>query len=81
MGAGQAGDTRQERWSEFFGNIQFLRTQVLHDGVMLNPDDRLSEDGFYLTSQMLRIIQEPPPPARPRRPRRGASPRRGTRST
>ena len=32
---------------------------------MLNPDDRLSEDGFYLTSQILRIIQEPPPPGSP----------------
>ena len=64
MGAGQANDTRQERWSEFFGDIEFLRSQVLNDGVILNPDDRL-EDGFYLTSQILRIIQEPPPAGSP----------------
>jgi hypothetical protein len=62
VGAGQANDTRQERWSEFFGNIEFLRSAVKHEGVVLNPDDRLSPDGFYLTSQMLRIIQEPPRP-------------------
>ena len=65
MGAGQANDTRQERWSEFFGDIEFLRSKVANDGVILNPDDRLSEDGFYLTSQILRIIQEPPPAGSP----------------
>ncbi len=31
----------------------------------LNADDRLSDDGFYLTSQILRIIQEPPPAGSP----------------
>ncbi len=65
VGAGQASDTRQERSSEFFGNIEFLRSEVAHEAVVLNPDQRLSEDGFYLTSQMLRIIQEPPRPGSP----------------
>lgn len=65
MGSGQANDTAQTRWSEFFGDIEFLRSKVAHDGVELNPDARLSDDGFYLTSQMMRIIQEPPPPGSP----------------
>jgi hypothetical protein len=65
MGAGQADDTSQERWSKFFGNIELLRSQVDNEAVVLNPDQRLLPDGFYLTSQMLRIIQEPPPPGSP----------------
>jgi hypothetical protein len=65
MGAGQANDTREERWSEFSGDIEFLRSEVANDGVTLDPDQRLSEDGFYLTSQMLRVIQEPPPASSP----------------
>jgi hypothetical protein len=72
VGAGQANDTRQERWSEFFGNIEFLRSRVGDDALgnqphqeVLSPDQRLSDDGFYLTSQMLRIIQEPPPAGSP----------------
>lgn len=78
MGAGQAADTNDERWSEFYGNIEFVRSEVDDETIyvrdragrlkpqeILNPDHRLSEDGFYLTSQMLRIIQEPPPPGSP----------------
>lgn len=78
VGAGQSGDTQDERWSEFSGNIEFVRSQVQEDAIwafdragrlkrqqILNPDQRLSEDGFYLTSQMLRVIQEPPPPGSP----------------
>jgi hypothetical protein len=65
VGAGQANDTKQERWSEFFGNIEFIRSKVASENVVLNPDQRLSDDGFYLTSQMLRVIQEPPPPGSP----------------
>jgi hypothetical protein len=66
MGAGQADDTRQERWSEFFGDIEFLRSKVPNDGAVLDPDRPFSdENGFYLTSQMLRVIQEPPPPGSP----------------
>jgi hypothetical protein len=38
---------------------------VAQAGDVINPDQRLSPDGFYLTSQMLRIIQEPPPPGSP----------------
>jgi hypothetical protein len=67
VGAGRAGDTNEERWSEFYGNIELLRSKV-KDGALyhpgrqevLSPDQRLSDDGFYLTSQRLRVIQEPP---------------------
>ncbi len=65
MGSGQANDTRQERWSEFFGDIELLRSKVADDGVMLDSDRDLPEEGFYLTSQMLRIIEVPPPPDSP----------------
>ena len=70
MGAGQANDTAQERWSEFFGDIELLRSRVPErdaygNDVVLDPDSPLSEDGFYLTSQMLRVIQVPPPPDSP----------------
>ena len=75
FGTGQADDKLKERWSEFFGNIEFLRTEVPDKALSLSgrnwrqevisPDERLSEDGFYLTSQSLRVIQEPPPPGSP----------------
>ena len=65
MGTGQADDRRQTKQAEFFGNIELLRSKVLNDGVMLDPDQQLSEDGFYLTSQMLRVTQYPPPPGSP----------------
>jgi hypothetical protein len=72
VGAGRADDISDARWSEFYGNIEFLRSKVkdsalYHPGrqEVLSPDQRLSDDGFYLTSQMLRIIQEPPPAGSP----------------
>ena len=65
MGTGQADDRRQTKQAEFFGNIELLRSKVLNDGVMLDPDQQLSEDGFYLTSQVLRVTQYPPPPGSP----------------
>jgi hypothetical protein len=74
VGSGRAKDTDEERWSEFYGNIEFLRSKVKDSALrilpggpqeVLSPDQRLSDDGFYLTSQMLRIIQEPPPVGSP----------------
>ncbi len=65
VGSGQATDTRQERWSEFFGDIELVRSKVASEVVELDPDQELSEDGFFLTSQMLRIVETPPPPGSP----------------
>ena len=65
MGNGRASDARREKWSEFFGNIEFLRSEVKEVGVPLYADNDLSDDGFFLTSQMLRITQYPPPRGSP----------------
>ncbi|MHB1557816.1 MAG: LptA/OstA family protein [Isosphaeraceae bacterium] len=65
VGSGQATDTRQERWSEFFGDIELIRSKVANEVVELDADQELSDDGFYLTSQMLRIVETPPPPGSP----------------
>jgi hypothetical protein len=65
FGTGQATDTAQERWSEFFGDIQFLRAEVASEKVAFDFDQPLPSDGFFMTSQILRVIQEPPPPDAP----------------
>lgn len=65
VGSGQATDTRQERWSEFFGDIELIRSKVANEVVELDADQELSDDGFYLTSQMLRIVETPPPAGSP----------------
>jgi hypothetical protein len=65
LGTGQANDTQQVRWSEFFGEIELVRSQVDDDSVTLNPDKPLHPDGFFLTSKILRVIQEPPPAGAP----------------
>ena len=49
------------RWSEFFGDIELVPSQVDDDSVILKPDKPLHPDGFFLTNQILRVIQEPPP--------------------
>lgn len=65
VGTGQANDTRQDRWSEFFGDIELIRSKVAHHTDELDVDRELSDDGFFLTSQMLRIVEIPPPPGSP----------------
>ncbi|HZW29694.1 MAG TPA: hypothetical protein VFF52_03250, partial [Isosphaeraceae bacterium] len=68
LGTGQANDTQQTRWSEFFGDIELVRAEVPTDEgskSVLDPDKPLPPDGFFLTSQILRVIQEPPPAGAP----------------
>jgi hypothetical protein len=65
FGTGQSTDTRTERTGEFFGDIQFLRAEVPSQDVAFDFDKPLPTDGFFLTSQILRVIQEPPPPGAP----------------
>jgi hypothetical protein len=65
FGTGQENDTTQDRQAEFFGDIQLLRAEVPSERVALDPDDPLPKDGFFLTSQILRVISEPPPRGSP----------------
>jgi hypothetical protein len=65
FGTGQANDTSQERWSEFFGDVELMRAEVPNEGIAFDFDKELPPDGFFLTSQILRVIQEPPPPGSP----------------
>jgi hypothetical protein len=61
FGTGQANDTKQERKAEFFGDIELMRAEVINERVAFDFDKDLPADGFFLTSQILRVIQEPPP--------------------
>jgi hypothetical protein len=65
FGTGQVNDTQRERWSEFFGDIELERAEVVNERVAFDFDKELPPDGFFLTSQILRVIQEPPPPGAP----------------
>jgi hypothetical protein len=65
FGTGQENDTFQERQAEFFGDIQVLRAEVPNEGVAFDPDKPLPKDGFFLTSQILRVISEPAPAGSP----------------
>jgi hypothetical protein len=61
FGTGQANDKADQRWSEFFGDVEAFRAKVLNEKVVFNPY-RLPTNGLlFLTGQTLRVIQEPPP--------------------
>jgi hypothetical protein len=61
FGTGQNGDSTENRWSEFFGDVQVRREEVPNEVTKFKMDSFLRKDGFYLTSQVLRVITEPAP--------------------
>ena len=62
---GQEDDQSQERAALFFGDIQFRHAEVNSVDESFDFDQPLPEKGFYMTSQILRLIQEPPPAGSP----------------
>ena len=64
LGSGKENDKTEQRWSEFYGDVEAFRAKVANAKAKLNPD-RLPTDGVFLTGQTLRVIQEPPPVGSP----------------
>ena len=65
FGTSQDSTATQDRTAVLFGDIQLRHAQVNSVGEAFDFDQPLTEDGFYLTSQILRLIQEPRPPGAP----------------
>lgn len=64
FGVGNADDSKETRWSEFFGDVETARARVPDVRSFLKPD-KLPADGFFLTGQTMRVITEPPPVGSP----------------
>ena len=65
FGTSQEGNSTQDRTAILFGDIQLRHAQVNSVDEAFDFDQPLTEEGFYLTSQILRLIQEPPPAGAP----------------
>ncbi len=65
FGTGSENDATQEQSALFFGDIELRRAEIRSVNECFNFDLPLPEDGFYLTSQILRVIQEPRPAGAP----------------
>jgi len=64
FGTGKQDDKTEDRWAEFFGDVDTARAEVPTVHTELNFD-KLPADGFSLTGQTLRVITEPPPVGSP----------------
>jgi hypothetical protein len=64
FGTGKQNDKSENRWAEFFGDVDAARAEVPNVDAGLNFD-KLPADGFSLTGQTLRVITEPPPVGSP----------------
>ncbi len=64
FGTGKQDDKTEDRWAEFFGDVDAARAEVPTIHTDLNFD-KLPADGFSLTGQTLRVITEPPPAGSP----------------
>ena len=64
FGTGKETDKNEPRWAEFFTNVEAARGPVANERVFFNYD-RLPQDCYFLTSQMMRVVTEPPPPGAP----------------
>jgi len=64
FGTGKQNDKTEDRWAEFFGDVDAARAEVPTVHTELNFD-KLPSDGFSLTGQTLRVITEPPPVGSP----------------
>lgn len=61
LGTGKAGDQAETRWADFFGDIEAARAVVPDERTIINYD-RPPADTYFLTSQTMRVVTEPPPP-------------------
>jgi hypothetical protein len=64
FGTGKEADKTETRWAEFFTNVQAARAPVRNELVTFSFD-RCPRDSYFLTSQTLRVVTEPPPPGSP----------------
>jgi hypothetical protein len=64
FGTGKNADKTETRWADFFTNVEAARGPVAHERVIFNYD-RLPQDCYFLTSQIMRVVTEPPPPGVP----------------
>jgi len=64
FGTGKTTDQTETRWADFFGDIEAARTPVANERTIVNFD-RLPPDTYFLTSQTMRVVSEPPPPGSP----------------
>ncbi len=64
LGTGKANDNAETRWADFFGDIEAARTPVANERVIVDYD-RPPPDTYFLTSQTMRVVNEPPPPGSP----------------
>ncbi|MDG3007395.1 hypothetical protein [Paludisphaera mucosa] len=61
FGSGKQDDVDEQRWAEFFGAVETARGTVANEAVRFDFD-RLPPEAYFMTSEMLRVINEPPPP-------------------
>lgn len=61
FGTGRADDVTEQRWAEFFGAVETARAEVSSERTVFNYD-RLPSNASFMTSEMLRVVTEPPPP-------------------
>jgi hypothetical protein len=64
FGTGKETDKTETRWAEFFTNVEAARGQVKNESTVFSFD-KLPRDCYFLTSQTLRVVTEPPPPGTP----------------
>lgn len=64
FGTGRDTDKTAVRWADFFGDIETARAQVPNERKAFDYD-RLPADAYFLTSQTMRVVTEPPPPGSP----------------
>jgi hypothetical protein len=60
FGTGKSTDKAQTRWADFFGDIEAARAPVGKDTAKIDYD-RPPADTYFLTSQTMRVVSEPPP--------------------
>ncbi|MGC8641059.1 MAG: hypothetical protein ACP5XB_14435, partial [Isosphaeraceae bacterium] len=64
FGTGRETDKTAVRWADFFGNIETARAEVANERKAFDFD-HLPPDAYFLTSQTMRVVTEPPPPGSP----------------
>jgi hypothetical protein len=64
FGTGKSTDKTETRWADFFGDIEAARAPVPNETKRIDYD-RPPADTYFLTSQTMRVVSEPPPPGSP----------------
>ncbi len=62
LGTGKTTDKYETRWADFFGDIEAARTKVASERESIRSFDHLPPDSYFLTSQTMRVVSEPPAP-------------------